>query len=755
MLIKPTNMLKLKDARPGQTIRPEPADASAEVRTPLYQILWERRITVAAAFGGVLTAATLYLLIATPIFTATAHIYIEQNTPKVATDMQGVTLKDENFLPTQVEIIRSAPILQAALTEVHWSRLKSFKNVEGDPLDWLWRNSGFKVEVGKKDDILTISFDSAFPQEGADFVNAIVKGFVNYQSTLKRGTGTDMVRILEAQKTEVENELDNRTRAMLKFKADNGALSFKDQDRGNIILERLASLSTSLTAAEMARLDLETQYNQAKAVLASPTAITHFVQSQQMKEKDWGDHSYDELRSQLVQAQLKLASFAGTLDSSNPRVQALRQYTNELDAKVKEKERAIAEANAADIAQQLSAMKEKEQSIRTTLDEQQKRAMDLNVKAAEYDRLAADVERVQKQSDLLDTRIKEVRLNSQDAGSLSVNVLAPARVATLPSKPKKSFVLAAAGLLGLILGSGLALLRDYRDRRIRSVEEGATLLGIPILGMIPQMRTDLTVAGRGQIVHRDPMCEAAEAYRTIRTALHFGATSAVKCVLVTSPTPGDGKSVTASNLAIAMAQAGHRTLLIDADLRRPTQQLSFEVNATAGLSTVLAGICSLQEALYETPVEGLSLLPSGPVPINPSELLSSTGFAAFVQMVSDNYDRVVIDSPPVLPVADTKAIAALADAVLLVVRIDKSDRKASALALEGLQSVRANVFGWVANDMSIMKQVGYAGYYGNYYGQGGQGKLGTRAVQPESRPPAADLSDLLKPSPQIPTNKVA
>jgi Mrp family chromosome partitioning ATPase len=124
-------------------------------------------------------------------------------------------------------------------------------------------------------------------------------------------------------------------------------------------------------------------------------------------------------------------------------------------------------------------------------------------------------------------------------------------------------------------------------------------------------------------------------------------------------------------------------------------------------------------------------------------------------MVSDNYDRVVIDSPPVLPVADTKAIAALADAVLLVVRIDKSDRKASALALEGLQSVGANVFGWVANDMSIMKQVGYAGYYGNYYGQGGQGKLGTRAVQPESRPSAADLSDLLKPSPQIPTNKVA
>jgi succinoglycan biosynthesis transport protein ExoP len=712
MTNKPTN----KAAAPQPTslrIKPAEEPNSADT-TPLYQILWQRRWTVGITLVSVVTLAVAYLLIATPIYTATAHIYIEQNTPKVAEEASGFTLKDDNFLPTQVEIVRSAPILQAALDKVDWKKLNTFHDVEGDPLDWLWRTSAFKVEVGKKDDILSISMDTAWPQEGANFVNAVVSGFVNYQSTLKRGTGTDMVRILESQKKEVEKELNDRTSEMLKFKAENGALSFNDQDKGNIILERLAALSSSLTTAELARVDLQTQYEQAQAILANPNAIAHFVESQQVKEKDWGDHSYDDLRSQLLQAQVNLSGLSGTLESTNPRVRSLQLIVDTLQRKLAEKERAMAEANASDLNQQLAAAKEKEQSIRVALDQQQKKAMDLNVKAAEYDRLAADVDRVQKQNDLLDTRIKEVRLNSQDAGSLAITVLAPARVETRPSKPKKSFVLAGSGLLGILLGSGIALLRDYRDKRIRSVEDCATVLGIPIVGMVPHMKAGLAVPDRGQVVHRDPMSEASEAYRTIRTAIHFGASGEIRTVMVTSPTPGDGKSTVASNLAISMAQAGHRTLLIDADMRRPTQHTVFEMAPVLGLSAVLAGTGNLKELAVATAVDGLTLLPAGAIPRNPSEMLSSIRFSQFLQSAGETFDRIVIDSPPVLPVADAKVIGAVVDAVLLVVRIDKSDRTASAAALEGLQSVGANVFGWVANDMSAASQAAYGGYYGKY-----------------------------------------
>jgi capsular exopolysaccharide synthesis family protein len=734
-------MLKIKN-RAAQQTKPEEGDTAA--RIPLHQILWERRTTVLATFLGTLALSVGYLFVATPIYTASAHLYIEQNAPKVATDAQGYTQKDDNFLPTQVEIIRSAPILQVALDQVNWSKLRMFKKVEGDPLDWLWRNGGFKVEVGKKDDIISVTMDSAYPQEAAKFVNAVVDGFVSYQSNKKRGTGTDMVRILESQKKEVEAELDARTQAMLKFKTENGALSFKDQDKGNIILERLASLSTTLTATELIRVDLESQYEQAKKVLATQDSITRFVQSQQLRQKDWGDHSYDALSGELTQARVKLAAFGGGTDSNNPHVKALQLYVNELERRLHEKERAMAEANEADISQQLTAATQKEQSIRATLEEQQLKATELNVKNAEYDRLAADVDRVQKQSDLLDARIKEVRLNSQDAGSLSVNVLAPARVETEPSKPKHSFVLAVGGLLGLLLGAGMALLKDYRDKSLRSVDDGATVLGIPVVGMVPHMSAAMSLTARAQVVHRDPMSEAAEAYRTIRTSLHFGATGEIRTMLVTSPTPGDGKSTVASNLAIALSQAGHRTLLIDADMRRPTQHRAFEMEPETGLSTVLAGACCLEDAAVETGIEGLTLLPAGPIPHNPSEMLSNIRFEEFLQVASETFDRVVIDSPPVLPVADAKVIGASVDAVMLVVRIDKSDRKASAVALDGLHSVGANVFGWVANDMSASRQMGYGGYYGKYYGNG-QPPTGSESGR-KLGPAAINPADLLVPN---------
>ena len=756
MLIKPKSMLRIKDSRSGQSTRSDPAAAApVDARRSVYQILWDRRRTVAVTFASIVTAAFVYLLFATPTFTAESHLYLKQSRPTVASDSQDSAPKDDSFLPTQAQIIRSAPVLQAALNDVHWSRLKTFKNVEGDPLDWLSRNSGFRVEPATKDDTLIISFDSVDPQEGADFVNAIVKSFERYQLTLDRGTSMGMLRTLESEKAAVDTEVDRCARTMLTFKTDNSALSFGDHNRQNIILDRLASLSTSLTATELARIDLETQYNQAKGILSSPANITHFAQSQQARQKGYSDQAYDELRNQLAQAQAKLAGLVTTYDASNPRVEALHQQADGLALKVLDKERAIAGANAAEYAQQLSAIKEKEQSLRVAVNQQQKQATDSNLKSAEYDTLAANLDRAQRHSELLETQMKEVRLTGPDAGTLTLTVLTPARAVATPSKPVTTSVLGTACGLGLLLGCVLALLRDYTDGRIHSVDQATTLLGLPILGMVPQISSDIPATERGLIAHRDPTGEAAEAYRNIRTALHFGATSAVKCVLVTSPTNGDGKSITASNLAVAMAQAGHRTLLVDADLRRPTQQASFGINPSRGLTTVLAGECALHDALSSTAVEGLSLLPSGPIPINPSEILSSSGFAAFVEMVGDNYDRVVIDCPPVLPLADTRSIAALADAVLLVVRIDKSDRKTSVLALQGLQSVGANIFGWVANDLTAKQQTSYTGSSTGQIGQTAPGQATTRLTPQACRASATDLSDLLKPSSHLPANRVA
>jgi capsular exopolysaccharide synthesis family protein len=218
----------------------------------------------------------------------------------------------------------------------------------------------------------------------------------------------------------------------------------------------------------------------------------------------------------------------------------------------------------------------------------------------------------------------------------------------------------------------------------------------------------------------NPRSAAAEAVRTLRTALHFGFAGSedVKAIVVTSPSAGDGKSTVASNLAIAMAQADQRVLLIDADLRRPTQHAIYEVSPERGLGSILTDRRPVAEAIIPNVMENLDLLPCGPLPNNPVELLNNGFFADLLEKLRERYDRVIIDAPPVVPLADARVISALADATLLVLRADRSTRRVSLAARNELWRVRATRIGVVFNGVPLRKQTyGYGGYgygYGHY-----------------------------------------
>jgi len=204
----------------------------------------------------------------------------------------------------------------------------------------------------------------------------------------------------------------------------------------------------------------------------------------------------------------------------------------------------------------------------------------------------------------------------------------------------------------------------------------------------------------------------AEACRTIRTAIYFGAPKdRCRTVLVTSPASSDGKSTMASNLAITMAQAGKRVLLVDADLRLPTQHAIFGIRHEYGLSSVLDGKVTLDQAVQPTAVSGLEVLPCGPKPSNPAEVLNSSMFNELLEVLSERYDQVIIDSPPVMGIADARIIAAACDVTILVLRADKSTRRMSELARDGLGSVGANLLGIVINEVEPSDGNGY-GYHG-------------------------------------------
>jgi capsular exopolysaccharide synthesis family protein len=208
-----------------------------------------------------------------------------------------------------------------------------------------------------------------------------------------------------------------------------------------------------------------------------------------------------------------------------------------------------------------------------------------------------------------------------------------------------------------------------------------------------------------------PTAVASESYRTIRTALMLSsADHPPKVILVTSAKKGEGKTTLATNLAVAMAQAGNRVLLLDADFRRPTQHKIFELDKSIGLSSMLAGEADLQQAIHETPINGLHVLPCGPIPANPSEILNSQMFADLLEQLAERYDHVLLDSPPVVPVTDSRILAASCGATLLALRAEKTTRRTATHAKDVLRGVGARILGVVVNDVPRRR-----GIYGYYY----------------------------------------
>ncbi len=570
--------------------------------------------------------------------------------------------------------------------------------MSGDPVDWLQQGNDLKIDVGKKDDVITVSFDSPYPQEAVAVVKGIVDGYLFRLSRHKHLTGEEMVRILGTERAQLEQKREAGINALVQFKALNGAVSFRDE-KGNITLERLASLSSAMTTAELATLDARVQHDAAKAILADPDSISAYVEAQQMKGRDFGDKEFDDLRTQLEQYTLTLRTDLEVLGRNHVRSRSIVSAIEMLQEKIAAKEKSIAAARLEEMTVQLAAAENREKEIRTSLETQRQAALALNPKAAEYARLENDLDRMQKQCDVLDSRIQEVSVNNLSTGAMNVEVFDPAHAEEKPVRPKKPLCLGIALMAGLLLGTGFVMAQEWQDKRLRAAHDITGALEIPVLGSVPRMPHFLSISDRGQIVHYDSTAEAAESYRAIRTTIHFSPSRDARTLLVTSPVSGEGKSTCASNLAISLAQSGHRTLLIDCDLRKPTQHRIFRVDGGIGISDVMTGNAKLRDAIRPTSVEGLYLLPCGTIPWKPAEMLESKRFAQAMQGLAGEFDRVVIDSPPVLPVIDSRILAASADATLLVLRMDSSSRKLSAEAVHELQKVGASIIGGIANDL--------------------------------------------------------
>ncbi|MGE0760350.1 MAG: polysaccharide biosynthesis tyrosine autokinase, partial [Pirellulaceae bacterium] len=349
----------------------------------------------------------------------------------------------------------------------------------------------------------------------------------------------------------------------------------------------------------------------------------------------------------------------------------------------------------------------------------------------------SEIERKRKLYDTIVKRLDEINMAKEATTMRLERVFQPQPGAQV--SPDFALSLGLGGILGALVGLGLAYAVDRADRRFRSPDEIRTDLGLPVVGQIPVIpqeqerpaaEGDVAVPSVVLRTHFHPRGRISEAYRAVRTALYFSTRgSGHQIIQITSPSPGDGKTTLACNLAVTIAQSGKRVLLVDADFRRPRVHRVFNATNDIGVTSVLDGQTDVANVTQTTCVENLWLLPCGVRPENPSELLTSGKFEELLGLLREQYDFVIVDTPPVLAVTDPLNVVTRADGVILVMRLTKSARAASHRALETLEELGANMLGVVVNGVGGTSGYGDYGKYGGYgsyggYGYGGYGSYG-------------------------------
>jgi capsular exopolysaccharide synthesis family protein len=682
-------------------------DEDAILSINFAAVFWRRRWIILVCVILSLVTAFVSLRRAVPLFECDSLLYVHQSAPRIISD--AVVSNEAANLFTQCELIKSTANLASALEMPGVAETKMLRGSE-NPVGLL--KSLITAEPGKQGELVKISMTSTDPADAPVILNAVVQAYIDYQNKQQKSSASEVLKVLEKQKDRYESQLKDLSDNLVKFKQDNPEMAMAT-DKGNVITERFATLSDALTHAEFATLELQLQNDEIAAMKGDPVQLRQYISMVAGKEGVSQQNVAGESElNELISKERQIKRQTGP---ASPQVIELDQEITELQSQLAIQEKQSLDNFVSVAAFNLKQAKIYQQNLSLEVEKERNAAVNLNSKSARFDQMLSEKGRDERMLDTLDNRIKEMNVN-EDAGGqggITVSILETAKPNFSPISPKPTQTMALGLVGGIILGLGAALLQDFLDQRLRSSEEIGRLLELPVLGTIPHMTGKFTAAQRGQEVHLRTRSDVSEAYRTVRTAIYFGvAEDSGKTFLITSPAPGDGKSTMASNIAIAMAQAGRRVLLVDADCRRPSQHRIFSVESEVGLSTVLLGRTPFAEAVHRTSTENLDILPCGPLPSNPSELLDSQAFIDLLKSISASYDKIVIDSPPLVPVTDARIIAASCDVTILVLRAEKSTRRMTQHAVDALNSVGAYVLGVVVNDVPRGQNGSY--YYSGY-----------------------------------------
>jgi len=595
--------------------------------------------------------------------------------------------------------------------------------------------------------LVMVGFTSRFPDLSAEVVNAHVDEYMGLALKNRLETSGKAKEFLEEEIAKAREQVVAAEATLNDYRKKNHILALDTNSKGDVTADRLNDLNQRYTEAQADRIKLDAQcslvarrnYESLPDVNASKLIM--------------------DLKAELSRVEAERAELASKFKPGYPKMSETIARESQLRARLNTEIGTIVAATQTACV----AAKTREDQLKNQVDAERERALAERDVAADYSTLARDAETARSTYATLVQRMKDVDV-AKEIRMSNISVVDRALPPLKPSYPRKGFTLALSAAIGLVLGLALAFLLEYLDNTVATQEDVETRLGLPMLGLVPRFeppkalaktkqpllvsnsagsfaevpakRSPVTPTGRELIVYADPCSVASEAHRVVRTALLLSsADNPPQVMIFTSGNAGEGKTVTAINQALALVQGGGRVLLIDADIRQPRLHQVFNVPNGHGLSSFLAGVSGIESVIHEMTSNGaakvngngngngangngaghLYVVPSGPMSPNPAELLGGRRMAQLVQDLRSQFDYILFDTPPVLPVADVAVLSKVSDGVVLVVHGQHTPIEVVAACRDRLRQVRARILGVVLNNVALNRSEYPTYYYG--YGQ--------------------------------------
>ncbi|MGH8109410.1 MAG: GumC family protein [Arenimonas sp.] len=712
-----------------------------------WHILLKRRWTVLGVLAIVFLTSLVGTLLTTPIYRATSILQIDRQTIQVMNNVQGVMPAEDSyaddFYQTQYELLKSRALAQRVVAQLGlvesgqlekmqpgspWQKLMGLFGRDTDssqaqvhPSNALPGSDkaakenalagafagGVNIEPIRNSRLVRINYDSPDPAFSQSAANAIAESYIASNLEHKAGSTTYAKGYLEDRLKELKIKLEDSERKLVEFAQKEQIIGTSGGDDSTTLTQQnLQSLNSAYARAQEERIRAEAKWTEAQASNGMSMAMSM-------------DASKNPFITTLQESRSKLmAEYQDKLRLYKPAYPLMQQLKSQIDELDKQIAAETGNMRSGVRAQYLAAIKA-ESMLATQLNSLKSDVLDQDGRSIQYNIFKREVDTNRQLYDALLQRYKEIGIT----GGITNNNVSIVDRAQMGWKFKPDLMrnLLVAIMVGLVMGCLLALVFEYLDDSLKSPEDIEKILGLSILGVIPKLKEPQTPTS----ALLDLRGAFTEAYRSVRTALQFSTDKGVpRVLLITSASPGEGKSTTARALAQNIAELGRRVLIVDCDLRNPSLHRHFNADNSTGLTNFLAGAIKPMDLIQKTDIPNLSYLSTGPLPPNPAELLMGSKLVSFLTVAVEKYDQIIIDGPPILGLADAPILANRASATLIVVEAGETRIAVAKNAIKRLYAARAHLVGAIMTKYSAKQHSGYgygAGDY-DYYSYGGVAK---------------------------------